>query len=322
MKMQACHLKNRRLSFHADTPVPEPQTYEALVKIDLAGICATDLALCNGYYNFDGILGHEFVGTIVKADGSPERVGQRVVGEINLSCRQCLQCLAGRPKHCSERKVLGIKDHDGAFAEYLKLDLDNLLPVPDSISDRQAVFAEPLAAALAIQKQVHVKGSDRMLVIGAGRLGQLIARTLALTGCDLQVVARYPLQQQLLQKHGICSVDEDSVQKAAFDVVIEASGSAGGFALARSAVRPRGTVVLKTTMKTPVSIDSSWVVDEITLTGSRCGDFAPALRLLEQKIIEPEDLICATFPLAKMQTAFSRAAKKGVLKVLFDMNLL
>ncbi len=319
--MQACHLKKQQLLFHADAPLPAPDATQALVKVELAGICATDLALCNGYYDFDGILGHEFVGTIVKANGAPERVGQRVVGEINVSCRQCNQCLQGKPKHCSQRKVLGIKEHDGAFAEYLTLELENLLPVPENVNNQQAVFTEPLAAARAIQEQVHVQGSDRVLVIGAGRLGQLIARTLALTGCDLQVVARYPLQRQLLQKHGICDVDEDSVPKAAFDIVIEASGSASGFALARSAVRPRGTVVLKTTMKTPVSIDASWVVDEIKLIGSRCGDFAPALRLLEMQLIQPEDLICASFSLTQMHAAFSKAAEKGVLKVLFDMNL-
>ncbi|NOQ35031.1 MAG: alcohol dehydrogenase catalytic domain-containing protein [Methylococcaceae bacterium] len=318
--MQASYLKNQQLFYADDIPVPQLEKNQALVKVELAGICATDLALCQGYYPFEGILGHEFVGTIVDAPQAPERVGQRVVGEINMPCGHCTQCQQGRTKHCSNRKVLGIKDHHGAFADYLTLELDNLLPVADSISNQQAVFTEPLAAALAIQQQIHITGSMRVLVIGGGRLGQLIARTLALTGCDLQVVARYSSQQQLLQQHYIETVAESNIPHATFDVVVEASGSTEGFKAARSAVRPRGTIVLKTTTKAPVSIDSSWVVDEIKLIGSRCGDFKPALRLLEQGLIHPEDLIMDSFPLAQTKIAFKKAAEKGVLKVLFEMN--
>ena len=319
--MQACYLKNQHLFFQKNTALPEVKPEQALVKVELAGICATDLALCKGYYDFNGILGHEFVGTIVESKTAPERIGQRVVGEINISCKQCPQCKQGRPKHCTQRKVLGIKDCNGAFADYLSLDLNNLLPVADSISNRQAVFTEPLAAALAIQEQVHITGTDKVLLIGGGRLGQLIARTLALTACELYVVARYPQQQQLLQKHHINCLKESSVPNAAFDIVVEASGSVEGFKLARKAVRPRGSVVLKTTTKAALSIDSSWIVDEISLIGSRCGDFRPALRLLEQQLIAPEDLITASFPLSQMDAAFKKATEKGVLKVLFDTSL-
>jgi threonine dehydrogenase-like Zn-dependent dehydrogenase len=290
--MKAAWLENKTLSYRDNLPVPEPAADEALVKIYQAGICGTDLELVKGYYPFGGIPGHEFVGEIVQARNRPQREGQRVVGEINICCRSCPACLAGRPNHCEKRTVLGIKNRNGAFAEYLCLPLTNLITIPDAVSNDAAVFVEPLAAALEIQEQVNIESGDRVLVLGAGRLGQLIAQSLALTGCDLKIVARYANQRKLLAQFKIPWIDEHAIPAAFFDIVIEATGSAEGFSLARRAVRPRGTIVLKSTYKEQVRIHlSSVVVDEITLVGSRCGPFDPALQLLNNKLVDPVILI-------------------------------
>jgi threonine dehydrogenase-like Zn-dependent dehydrogenase len=211
----------------------------------LAGICATDLELVKGYYPYTGILGHEFVGEIVQAQGALERVGERVVGEINVACGKCNTCLKGQSSHCEWRTVLGIINRNGAFAEYLCLPLKNLIPVPDSISNEAAVFTEPLAAALEIQEQITIKPTAKVLIVGAGRLGQLIAQTLALIGCHLQVVARHEKQRQLLAARKIAWITENSLQKQTFDIVIEATGSVDGFTLAYQAVRPTGIIVQK-----------------------------------------------------------------------------
>jgi threonine dehydrogenase-like Zn-dependent dehydrogenase len=190
-------------SLRADLPVPTPTSGEALVRVRLAGVCGTDLAILRGYVSFRGVMGHEFVGEIAAAPDAPQREGQRVVGEINVVCGHCAHCLAGRGSHCERREVLGIRGRDGAFAQYLTLPLANLHPVPDEVSDEAAAFTEPLAAALQITRQVHVRPGQRVLVVGAGRLGQLIAQVLRLTGCDLMVVARRERQRALLTAAGI-----------------------------------------------------------------------------------------------------------------------
>ena len=269
-------------SLHADIPDPEPCAGEALVRVRLAGICATDLELLRGYAPFRGVLGHEFVGEIAAAVDAPGRVGETVVGEINIACGGCGECLAGRPTHCQQRQVAGIRGHHGAFAEFLCLPLANLHRVPASVPDEAAVFAEPLAAALEIPRQVAIGPDQRVLVVGAGRLGQLIARMLRLSGCALAVVARHARQRALLEAAGIAWIAEDAVPERGLDIVVEATGSPGGFALARRAVRPRGTIVLKSTYQGLLPADfSALVVDEITLIGSRCGPFPAALRLLQ-----------------------------------------
>lgn len=312
--MNALWLENQTLSLRK---VPRPEKIgEVLIRVRRVGVCGTDLELVRGYYPYCGIPGHEFVGEVVEAP-EPGWASKRVVGEINVTCGTCEQCRSGRPTHCEKRTVLGIIGRNGAFAEYLTLPVENLHLVPDSVPDEAAVFTEPLAAALEIQQQVQIHPADRVLLIGAGRLGQLIARTLALSGCDLRVVARHVLQKSLLKAHRIRLISEDDVQPQRWDVVIEATASPSGFDLARRALRPRGTLVMKSTYKGEMSINfSPFVVDEITLIGSRCGPFAPALRLLEQGKIDPTDLIAAQFPLTGALEAFAQAGQPGMLKVL------
>ena len=314
--MQALWLENHHLDLRE---APEPvKPGEALIQIRKAGICSTDLELIKGYYPFTGILGHEFIGEVVECD-DPAWIGQRVVGEINVTCGICEQCLGGRPTHCENRTVLGITNRNGIFAEFTTLPLANLHRVPASVPDELAVFTEPLAAALEIQQQVHVQPTDRVLVVGAGRLGQLVAQTLALTGCDLRVVARHPYQQKILIERGIKLIVEEDIQPWRWDIVVEATGAPSGFSLARQAIRPRGTLVMKSTYKGEVSVNfSSIVVDEINIVGSRCGPFEPALRLLEKGEVDPSPLIVAKFKLAEALEAFERAAQPSTLKVLVE----
>jgi len=318
--MQALWLEENKISLR-DVPQPRKPN-EALIKIRKAGICSTDLELVKGYYPYTGIIGHEFVGEVISSplpegEGAGVRVGDRVVGEINAACDECEQCLNGRPTHCEHRTVLGIVNREGTFAEYTSLPIANLHRVPDSVPDEMAVFTEPLAAALEIQQQVQIKPTDRVLLVGAGRLGQLIAQTLALTGCDLRVAARHVHQQNLLKKRGIKIISEEEIQPWRWDIVVEATGSPGGFSLARQAIRPRGTLVLKSTYKGEMSVNfSSIVVDEINIVGSRCGPFEPALRLMESKQVDPTVLIDSEFSLGDALKAFEHAAGSGVLKVL------
>src|SRR6266508_1609527 len=312
--MKALWLENNRISLSDALQPRKPN--EALIKIRKAGICSTDLELVKGYYPYTGILGHEFVGKVVEAEDA-SWIGQRVVGEINVVCNQCEQCLNGRSTHCENRTVLGIVNRDGTFAEFTTLPIANLHRVPDSVPDEMAVFTEPLAAALEIQQQIQVKPTDRVLLVGAGRLGQLIAQTLALTGCDLRVVARHMRQQELLTRRGIRIIAEEEIHPSRWDIVVEATGSPSGFSLARRAIRPRGTMVLKSTYKGEMSVNfSSIVVDEINLIGSRCGPFEPALRLMESKQVDPTVLIMDEFKLEDILKAFERAAETGVLKIL------
>jgi threonine dehydrogenase-like Zn-dependent dehydrogenase len=314
--MNALWLENNKISLR-DVPLPK-KPGEALIKIREAGICSTDLELVKGYYPYTGVPGHEFVGDVVETDDA-SWIGQRVVGEINAVCNQCEQCLNGRPTHCESRTVLGIVNRDGVFAEYTTLPLSNLHRVPVSIPDEMAVFTEPLAAALEIQQQVQIKPTDRVLLIGAGRLGQLIAQTLSLIGCDLRVVARHVHQQDLLKARGIRIISEEEIKPWRWDIVVEATGSPDGFSLARQAIRPRGTLVLKSTYKGGANVNfSSFVVDEVNIIGSRCGPFEPALRLMESKQVDPTVLIDSEFSLGEGIKAFEHAAKPSVLKVLIQ----
>jgi len=321
--MRAAWLQDGVVRVRDDVAMPVPAEGEALIAVGLAGVCGTDLELLRGYAAFTGVPGHEFVGHVVDAPGASNWVGRRVVGEINVRCGTCRDCRAGRGNHCERRRVLGIRGLHGALAEHLILPVANLHALPEGVSDESAVFAEPLAAALAIQAQVAINRGDRVLVVGAGRLGQLIARTLRTTGCELQVVARHPRQRELLAACGVEHISEDDVAHAAYDVTIEASGAESGFALARWALRPRGTLVLKSTHHGDRAFDfAQLVVDEITLVGSRCGAFAPALHLLESGTIDPTPLVDGIHALDDTPAAFVQAARPGALKILVRPPLL
>jgi threonine dehydrogenase-like Zn-dependent dehydrogenase len=320
LRMKALWLEDQTLTLRDDIPVPEPSQDEALIAIQKVGICATDLEMLEGYYPFTGIPGHEFVGVVEAAPGDPAWEGQRVVGEINVPCHQCPACRRGHLTHCEARQAIGIKDRPGAFAEYLLLPLGNLHPVPVSVPNDAAVFTEPIAAALEILEQVLIRPSDRVLVVGAGRLGQLIAQVLSLTGCALTVIARHPHQQGLLKARKIASIPEIEVPTREMDLVVDATGSPSGFELARQAVRPRGTILLKSTYAGSLNVNlSSIVVDEVCILGSRCGPFEPALRLLADNRVDPTPLIDARYPLSESLEAFEQAAKPGGLKVLMEV---
>ena len=316
-RMQALWLENRLLRVRDEAPRPElTAECDTLVRVRLAGICGTDLALLKGYYPYAGIPGHEFVGEVIAAP-DPAWLGRRVVGEINIGCGRCEECRDFGAVHCRQRKALGIAGHHGAFAEFLSLPLANLHAVPDGVSDAAAVFAEPLAAALEIERQVHIGPDDRVLLVGAGRLGQLIAQTLALTGCDLTVVVRHALQQERLERQGIACYRPEALPAGRFGTVVEASGSPSGFELARARVKPRGTLIVKSTYpeQAPVHL-ASVVVDEIRLMGSRCGPFAAALRLLALQRVDPTALIGGVYPLSAGIEAFAAARAPDRIKIL------
>jgi threonine dehydrogenase-like Zn-dependent dehydrogenase len=300
-------LLDKELKFVPDRPTPIPRPGEALVRVSVAGVCNTDLELVKGYMQFKGIPGHEFVGVVEQAPGAEEWEGRRVVGEINIACDTCPTCQAGHPTHCPHRTTLGIAGHDGAFAEYLTLPVRNLHPVPNPLSDEAAAFTEPLAAACEI------------VVLGDGKLGLLCAQVLALTGCDLIAVGHHQEKLDILARQGISTVMGEEAVGAKADLVVEATGRPAGYATARRLVRPRGVVVLKSTYHGSVDADLTMaVVDEITLVGSRCGSFAPALRLLEQDLVNVAPLIQARYPLNEAVAAFEHAARPGALKVLVD----
>ena len=303
-----------------DHPVPQPAPGEALIRVDLAGVCNTDLELVKGYMQFQGVPGHEFVGVVEQAPGAEAWQGRRVVGEINIACTTCPTCRAGRATHCPHRTTLGIAGRDGAFAEYLTLPIRNLHPVPDTLLNEVAVFAEPLAAACEIPQQVHVRPTDRVVVLGDGKLGLLCAQVLALNGCDLVAVGHHREKLDILARRGIQTAMEGELLEGQADVVVEATGRAEGYAAARRLVRPRGTIVLKSTYHGRIEADLTMaVVDEITLVGSRCGPFAPALRLLERELVVVAPLVEARYPLSEALAAFEHAARPRALKVLIDI---
>jgi threonine dehydrogenase-like Zn-dependent dehydrogenase len=317
--MKGLWLENNQLELRTNIPIPEPPPGEALVRVLRAGICNTDLELIKGYYPYTGIIGHEFVGIVEQ--GPKQLINQRVVGEINAACGNCRFCRRGQPTHCENRTVLGIVNRNGAFAEYLSLPIENLHLVPENVSTAAATFTEPIAAALEIQQQIQISKDDRVLVVGDGKLGQLIAQTLALTGCELLVVGRHEDKLINLAGKGIKTGLADSVTDRYFDISVDCTGNPEGFNIARRALRPRGTLILKSTYAGNISLDaSSLVVDEITLIGSRCGPFVPALELLATGKVDVQYLIDSSYPLSQGLEAFEKAKTKGVLKVLLEMS--
>ncbi len=300
-----------------DAPVPEPSADTAIVRVVVAGICNTDLELVKGYMGFDGILGHEFVGRI--EEGPPEWKGQRVVGEINFACESCPVCQAGLQRHCPSRRVMGIVQADGCFAEYVRVPIANLHTVPDRVSDEVAVFTEPLAAAFEVLEQVHVEPGRDCLVLGDGKLGLLIAQVLHGSGARVVCVGHHPAKLEILSRRGIETVLAADWTPEPTSMVIEATGTADGFERAVAATRPRGTLVLKSTVGHRPKVDlAPLVVNEIKVVGSRCGPFPPALRALELGAVDVGSLVSERVPLARADKGLRRASRKDVLKVLVE----
>jgi len=301
-----------------EVPRPEPGPGEVLVRLHLAGICRTDLEVLRGYHGFQGIMGHEFVGEVAAPEDSPW-LGQRVAGEINIGCGVCDLCRRGLAGHCRQRRVLGLKDRDGAFAPYLTLPVANLHAVPPEVPDTFAVFTEPLAAALRVLEAAKVSPAARVLVVGDGSLGLQISWVLALSGADVHLAGHHPEHLALARPRGVGTFLSAELPAGDYDIVVEASGSPSGLELALMRVRPRGTVVLKSTYVGRYPLDpAALVVPEVSLVGCRCGPFAGALRLLRDGRIDPRPLIHRTFPLSQGLEALARAQRPGVLKVLLD----
>ncbi|HEX8353874.1 MAG TPA: alcohol dehydrogenase catalytic domain-containing protein [Pyrinomonadaceae bacterium] len=320
--MKALRFENGRLGL-GEVPAPSREG-EALVRVLLAGVCNTDLEIARGYAGFEGTLGHEFVGVVERAPGAPDLEGARVVGEINAGCGRCQWCRGGDARHCPERTVLGIVGRDGAFAEYLQLPASNLLPVPDGVPDERAVFTEPLAAACAVAERVKFEPETRVAVVGDGKLGLLCAQALkATTGAGVTLVGRHAAKLEVARSRGVRALKADGLPASfdrAFDVAVEASGSPAGLETALRLLRPRGTLVLKSTFHGTTELNAApVVVDEISIVGSRCGRFPAALELLRRNAVEVDALVTDEFPLAEGVRALERAAEPGVLKVLIRM---
>jgi threonine dehydrogenase-like Zn-dependent dehydrogenase len=318
--MKALRFENDRLKL-AEIPVPQ-DAGEALVRVTKSGICNTDLEIVRGYAGFAGTIGHEFVGVVEEAKDRPDLAGKRVVGEINAGCGRCELCRGGDPRHCPRRTVLGIHGRDGAHAEYLRLPARNLIVVPDTVSDEEAVFAEPLAAAYGITEQVEISKDTRVAVIGDGKLGILCALALSLKSRRVTIVGRHKEKLSIAERRNIEGVLAENALPGfsrRFDVVVEASGSETGFSSALDLIKPRGRLVLKSTFEGRTNLEM-WrvVVDEISIVGSRCGRFAPAIELLEKKPFDVRDLVSGEFALAEGVRAMREAARKGVMKVLLS----
>jgi threonine dehydrogenase-like Zn-dependent dehydrogenase len=313
------------LRFVNDYPVPESGGNEALIRITMAGICNTDIEITNGYLGFQGIMGHEFVGIVEKApEYAAGLINRRVVGEINCGCGNCDYCKTGMQKHCPSRTTLGIQEKDGVFAEYAVLPVSNLLVVPETVSDEEAVFVEPLAAAYEIQEQIEIKPAYAILVLGDGKLGLLCALVLHLAEADVTLAGRHDTKLNIAgsqQIRTVNTISDEPCKERKYDIVIEATGTPEGFESALRCVKPRGTIVLKSTMASAQTINlAPFVIDEITLIGSRCGPFKAAIHMLGQKGIDVKPLISGIYTIENAQKAFEEARKKENLKILIDFR--
>jgi len=317
--MRGLHFDGNAARLRDDLPLPEPGANEARVRVRLAGVCNTDLEILGGYVPFRGVLGHEFVGTVDLAPGRGDLEGARVVGEINCACGECRSCLRGEARHCPDRTVLGIADRDGCLAEFCVLPAGNLHRVPEGVPDAAAVFTEPLAAALRITEQIAFRGDEKALVLGDGKLGILCAMALRNKVGELVLAGRHAGKLAVARARGIVTVMSDGLEQSNFDVVVEATGSVGGLAGALSRVRPLGTVVLKSTVAGETTAPlSAAVVNEVTIVGSRCGPFAPALESLADGSVDPRPLITARYPLDDAERALVHAAEPDALKILVE----
>ena len=309
-----------RLRLETSYPEPVRLPGEALLRVRVAGICATDLELIRGYMDFEGVLGHEFVAEVVEAD-TPALVGRRVVGEINCPCRECPTCAEGLPNHCPRRTVLGILERDGAFADYTTLPEACLHQIPEELDERVAVFAEPLAAALQVLEQAPVDGETTVCVLGDGKLGMLVAQVLHTTGCRLTVLGHHEDKLDILRARGIAASLVKEAPGVRYQVVVDATGLPEGLSQALGLVAPRGTVVLKTTVAGETTLAlAPVVIDEVTVVGSRCGPLDKAVEWLSGRRVEVEPLIEAAYPLSEGIEAFRHAARRGARKILLTMD--
>jgi len=309
------------LTYRKDYPIPDVGIGEALIRVHLAGICQTDLELMKGYMGFSGVPGHEFVGTVEKCEG-PRWVGSRVIGEINAGCGSCELCREGMNRHCPHRSVLGILAHDGCMAEWCRLPLVNLHLVPDEMKDEQAVLIEPLSAACEILEQLPITGHEKVVVLGDGRLGILCAWVLSTVAGDVTLIGHHDHKLKLAQWRGLKTARGPLQDSREADLVIEATGTAAGLTEAITLCRPRGTIVLKSTVAESGDLNlAQIVIDEITVVGSRCGRFHDGMALLEAHPDLPlERLITARYPIEAADRAFTRAAESDALKVVLDLT--
>jgi len=298
-------------------PTPTPKKDEALIKVELAGICNTDFEITKGYMGYKGILGHEFVGTVVECENK-DYIGKRVVGEINQGCGKCEWCAKGLERHCPDRTTLGIWRKEGCFSQYVTIAVDNLFIIPDSVTSEEAVFVEPLAAAVEILEQLHIKPMDKVAVLGDGKLGICIAMVLSASNIDVTHIGKHRNKLAISEKCGAKPQVLEKVElKKSYDIVVEATGSVGGFETSLKLVKPRGVLVLKSTIAATEGLNlAPVVIDEITVIGSRCGKFAPALKLLEDKKIDPTPMISRVYGVDKAIEAFEANKLKDTLKVL------
>ena len=317
--MQALYWNGTRLQLRSKYPTPAAHEDMALVRVRCAGVCSTDLQILKGYLGFRGVPGHEFVGEV--SEGPEELIGKRVVGEINFACGTCATCRRGLERHCPTRRVMGIVSADGSFAEYVTVPSANLHRVPDSLTDEAAVFCEPLAAAFEILEQTHIQPTAEVIVFGDGKLGLLCAQVLHVAGARVTLVGKHEEKLAIVRKLGAATVLLADWRVRQADVVVEATGSTAGLSLAMASLRPRGVLVLKSTVAREHTVSlAPVVINEVTVIGSRCGRFSPALQALARGSIEVTPLIHKIFPLTEGVAALRHAARPGVLKVLLRLG--
>ena len=312
---------NDSLHYDPRRAEPDPALGDSLIRVHQAGVCSTDLEITRGYMNYRGVLGHEFVGTVIESADS-SLVGRRVSGEINCPCGRCDLCRGGLSNHCRDRTVLGILNHDGAFADHVRLPFTNLHPLPDGVDDDRAVFIEPLAAAFQVTRQLRVDAKTWVTVLGDGRLGLLVAQVLRNAGCPVRLIGRHADKLALCEKWQIRSrTVSDIAPRHDQDVVVDCTGSASGFELATKLVRPRGTIVLKSTVAQGIPLNlSSLVVDEVTVLGSRCGPFGEAIHALQHDAVDVLSLVSKRMKLEQGVEAMDLAGRPGVMKVILTMQ--
>ena len=315
---------NNKLELKQNFEKPTPKENEALIKVKLVGICNTDYEITKGYMGYNGILGHEFVGVVEEINGEDKSLlGKRVVGEINLGCKNCDYCAKGLERHCPNRQTLGIFNKDGCFADYVTLPLSNLLEVSEKINNETAVFVEPLAAALEILEQLHIKPYEKVCVLGDVKLGLITALALNASNVDVTLVGKHQNKLDIAKEQNVKTVLLENLKQddnKSFDVVVEATGRVSGFETSLSLVKPRGVLVLKSTIATGKELNlAPIVIDEITVLGSRCGQFAPALRLMEKNVIDFSKLVSAKLSFDDAILGFEKNKEKNTIKILLEM---